>query len=204
MTPMTLTEAEADVWTALAFDDLDAINAAAAVLDRFDVRPPLPSLGASALWYAEQGLAVFRLQPGRKTPLPGSRGCKDATTDLEQVRAWWTEHPEANIGIATGHLVDVIDLDGLEGQLSWLRLVEEPPTIYGKVSTPRPGGGHLYVAAVPGTGNRAGILPSVDYRGTGGYVVAPPSVITEGNGYPGRYEWVRPIDVAAIAAEVAA
>src|ERR1700733_15394213 len=30
-------------------------------------------------------------------------GVQDATNDEAQIRAWWTENPYANIGLATGH-----------------------------------------------------------------------------------------------------
>ena len=34
--------------------------------------------------------------------------------------------------------------------------------------------------------NRAGILPGIDIRGDGGFIVAPPSLHISGN----RYEWI--------------
>ena len=55
-------------------------------------------------------------QPG-KHPL-GSlvpHGVKDATTNRARVLAWWTRHPQANIGLATGHTFDVLDVDGPTG-----------------------------------------------------------------------------------------
>jgi Bifunctional DNA primase/polymerase, N-terminal len=55
-------------------------------------------------------------QPG-KHPL-GSlvpHGVKDATTNRARVLAWWTRYPQANVGLATGHRFDVLDVDGPEG-----------------------------------------------------------------------------------------
>ena len=55
-------------------------------------------------------------QPG-KHPL-GSlvpHGVKDATTNRARILAWWTRHPQANIGLATGHCFDVLDVDGPAG-----------------------------------------------------------------------------------------
>ena len=55
-------------------------------------------------------------QPG-KHPL-GSlvpHGVKDATTNRARILAWWTRHPQANIGLATGHFFDVLDVDGPTG-----------------------------------------------------------------------------------------
>ena len=42
-------------------------------------------------------------------------GVKDATTNRARVLAWWTRHPQANIGLATGHRFDVLDVDGPAG-----------------------------------------------------------------------------------------
>lgn len=160
-----------------------------------------PSLAGAALWYAEQGLHVFPLQPHRKIPHRGSRGCKDATTDRDAISNWWHGEPDSNIGIATGHLIDVIDIDGPEGVHSWAQMIETLPPILGAVSTPRwdeqkqqprlprGGGTHLYIAAT-GDGNAAKIFPGVDYRGLGGYVCAPPSVMPND-----VYRWRRPLEL---------
>ena len=42
-------------------------------------------------------------------------GVKDATCNRARVLAWWTRHPQANIGLATGQLFDVLDVDGPQG-----------------------------------------------------------------------------------------
>jgi Bifunctional DNA primase/polymerase, N-terminal len=42
-------------------------------------------------------------------------GVKDATTNRARVLAWWASHPLANIGLATGHTFDVLDVDGPAG-----------------------------------------------------------------------------------------
>lgn len=157
------------------------------------------ALADAAAWYASRGLPVFPLTPGAKQPLPGSlgccwgshrRGCRDASINADAVRHWWTVHPFANIGLATGHVVDVIDVDGPAGWRAWLDRHGWPPVL-GTVSTPRPGGVHRYVR-VTGRGNGARIAPGVDFRGRGGYVLAPPSWI-RAEGYAGRYAWLAPL-----------
>lgn len=153
------------------------------------------ALANAARWYAAQGIPVFPLMPGEKKPFPGSRGFKDATTDPAQVNRWWTTHPQANIGLPTGGLFDVIDIDGEQGAVSYreLRDTDVIPRIYGKATTGRPCSRHLYIAAT-GDGNSAGVWPGIDYRGAGGYVVAPPSKTTR------RYDWELPLDLAGLKA----
>lgn len=187
-------------------------------IDDTETPAPVPLISA-ALYYADRGLRVFPLSPGTKIPFKGSNGCLDASSNADIVRGWWESTPEANIGIATGHLVDVVDIDGPPGQASrvkhWCYNADcraagsqaQPPTDWthlcehdgvfnaferaciGKVSTPRPGGMHLYIPAQPGASNGARLFDGVDYRGLGGYVVAPPSIITEGPN-PGTYRWI--------------
>lgn len=137
------------------------------------------ALLAGALWYAKGGIAVFPLKPGGKQPAT-THGFKDATTDPDQIRAWWTATPAANIGIPTGHRFDVVDIDLPHGYLSLgeLRGQDLIPEIRGRVITAS-GGAHLYIDPT-GDGNSAGLRPGVDYRGAGGYVVAPPSRTAEG------------------------
>lgn len=153
------------------------------------------ALAAAASWYATQGLPVFPLQPRDKKPFPGSRGFKDATTDAGQIASWWTANPDANIGLPTGGLFDVVDIDGEQGALSYRRILTEDmlPTVYGRATTARARGRHLYIRPT-GDGNGASIMPGIDYRGLGGYVVAPPSITTR------RYDWYVPLDIAALKA----
>jgi hypothetical protein len=155
----------------------------------------------SALDYARRlRLPVLPLRPGSKIPLGGrccdgthENGSTTASTNPAVVARWWREHPAANIGIATGHRVDVIDQDGPEGAISWARIGRAAawPAVLGIVLTVRPEGGgvHRYVAST-GDGNGAKIAPGIDYRGRGGYVVAPPSII-DGR----RYAWALPLDL---------
>lgn len=39
------------------------------------------------------------------------RGSLEATSNEEQVRRWWTETPNANIALATGHGFFAVDID---------------------------------------------------------------------------------------------
>lgn len=158
-----------------------------------------PTLAGAAVWYASAGYPVFPCLPAGSVGIDGRpackrpairTGCHGATTDTARVQGWWTENPDYNIGLATGHQFDVIDIDGLAGLKSWLDLAGAPQ-VTGVVKTPRPGGWHLYLP-VTGRGNRAGMAPGIDYRGVGGYVLGPPSrVITPE--YTGGYRWHRPL-----------
>ena len=63
---------------------------------------------------------VFPCKPD-KTPYT-RHGFKDATTDAEQIRAWWERWPDASIGLPTGLAggVYVVDVDeGHEGTANW-------------------------------------------------------------------------------------
>lgn len=146
-----------------------------------------PRLADSALWYAQHyDWPVFPLKTGQKVPATPN-GFKDATTDTAQIRRWWKAEPRYNIGIPTGIYADVIDVDVPAGTFSWadLRDSDACPDIHGIVATPS-GGSHIYILPT-GEGNRAGWLPGVDFRGHGGYVVAPPSTLDSQDGR--RYRW---------------
>jgi hypothetical protein len=156
-----------------------------------DARPLIyepPSLAGAAIQYAEWGFPVFPLAARSKKPaIPktqGGHGFQDAHTDVERVGRWWSAHPRHNIGVATGHRFDVIDIDSDKGgneSLAKLLAAHRIPTCHGVVSTAG-GGLHLYVEAA-GRGNYAGVEPGVDYRGLGGYVAAPPSTRGETQSY---------------------
>ena len=151
------------------------------------------ALHSAAQWYARRGIAVFPCEPRGKRPLTRN-GFKDATVDLEQITAWWTATPDANIGLPTGISFDVVDIDGPEG-VAAIYYADKPvtlPPVIGVAHTARTGGLHLYIKPT-GRGNKASFMPHVDYRGKSGYVIAPPS--TGGNGH--RYEWTTPLSLEA-------
>lgn len=189
-------EVEAELCSAFAACDWERAADLGTVLDAMEQQQRTASLLSAALWYAEQGLRVFPCQPGLKIPFARTRGVHEATTDEQRIRSWWEQHPQANVAIATGHLVDVVDYDGEQAHAAWGDRFGETWSrfkVLGTVSTPRPGGLHVYVPA-SGRGNRAGLVPGVDYRGLGGYVLAPPSVLDDQTGqYAGRYRFLRPL-----------
>src|SRR4029450_12030998 len=67
-------------------------------------------------------------------------GVKDATCNRARLLAWWPRHPQANIGLATGHRFDVLDVDGPEGQAAMRALAAEYG-FGGSGAAGRPGGG---------------------------------------------------------------
>jgi hypothetical protein len=126
-------------------------------------------------------------------------GVKEATTNRARVLAWWTRQPQANIGLACGHRFDVLDVDGPIGAQA-IRAFAGQHDLESSGPLVRTGGGgwHYYLAAT-GLGNaRPRNLPQVDWRGRGGYVVAPPSRHRSGH----SYTWVAGRDLDTPLAEV--
>jgi hypothetical protein len=127
-------------------------------------------------------------------------GVKDATTNRARVLAWWTRHPQANIGLACGHRFDVLDIDGPAGAQVIRTLAAEHGLQSSGPLVRTGGGGWHYYLAPTGLGNVQVGLTRVDWRGRGGYVVAPPS--RHASGHP--YQWVIGRDLETPLAEVPA
>ena len=154
-----------------------------------------PNLASAASRLTLKGLYVFPLTPGTKIPRKGTRGYRDATREVDVVRAWWQRWPDANIGIATGKASGlwVLDVDPRHGGDETLASLERdhgplPATIMS--ATPR-GGRHYYFRwddSIPEIRNSTGrVAEGVDVLAEGGSAVAPPSVIAG----VGRYAWSR-------------
>jgi putative DNA primase/helicase len=146
----------------------------------------------AALGYARAGVAVLQLCG--KVPYPGTHGLKDATTDLETIRKWWKERPDANVGIPTGSTTKrfVLDVDPRhDGDASLAALeAQYGPLPNTRVSRTGTGGRHFVFKLLDGQAvkNSAGKLaPGLDIRGEGGYVAVPPSIHPE-TGV--AYEWL--------------
>lgn len=136
----------------------------------------MPSLVKYALRYAALGLPVFPCIPGDKRPLT-PHGFKDASTDPDVIAAWWQRWPDANVAAPTGVLFDVVDVDSLDALAALEVALGMPDELFddhlGIANTPH---GWHFLRPVSGRGNGANVIvPGVDYRGDGGYVVLPPS-----------------------------
>jgi hypothetical protein len=148
-----------------------------------------------ALWYREKmNFSVFPVIPGGKKPLIPWQKYQSEHATSEQIIAWWTETPKANIGIITGRIsgVDVIDIDSEDGRKNIEPFLSDSflaPT----VNTPR-GGLHYYCIHQEGSTNKAGVIGGTDFRGEGGYVVAPPSM----NGNGKHYRWEENLKIGIV------
>ena len=148
----------------------------------------LPVQGA-ALAFAKAGIPVFPCVPEGKHPLTPT-GFRDASRDLEQVWAWWTRWPSANIGMPTGSTsgIDVVDIDVTKTDAGFAAF--ERATAAGlvdgelaRVRTPS-GGMHVYFAASADRPQRCWQAANahIDFRGHGGYVIVPPSTLATDTG----------------------
>lgn len=159
------------------------------------------SLGEAALGYAENcGVPVFPLygthngqcdcgdpeciSPGKH---PRVRWKEEATTDSDQIRAWWEQWPNSNIGMPTGSRSSywAVDIDPPDGDRAFEELRNSYPDLpMVPAQTTGRLGKHLFFQHHKGIRN--GILaPHVDIRGDGGYVVLAPSRHITGR----TYEW---------------
>jgi len=73
----------------------------------------------AALEYADRGWKVFPLRPNTKKPIHDG-GFHNGTTDATQIELWWSEHPNANIGlnlVASGLVA--VDVDAYKTECEW-------------------------------------------------------------------------------------
>jgi Bifunctional DNA primase/polymerase, N-terminal/Primase C terminal 1 (PriCT-1) len=167
-----------------------------------------PRCLSSALAFASRGLPVFPLHavvkmdgrnqyvcgcgkldcdsPG-KHPLGrvAPNGFKDATTDKAKITHWFNCCPDANLGVATGHVV-VVDVDPRNGGDESLQRLElhhgELPQTWRSLT----GGGGEHAFFAPPAGSQIGgfdLARGIDLKAAGGYVVAPPSLHLSGRNY---------------------
>lgn len=145
----------------------------------------MSALGEAALGLARHGLHVLPCKPLGKIPLTAWK--TSATTDEAQIRAWWTQWPEANPAIACGPSGLVVADDDQAGEFERLCADHNQPVPDTfKVATAK--GTHHWFRQP--TGQRTGCRVKVggrllDVRGDGGYVMAPGAIHETGVVYTG-------------------
>ena len=151
------------------------------------------SPSAAACRYAEAGIPVFPCVTGGKRPLT-KRGFHEASTEPRQVARWWARWPRANIGMPTGQIsgLEVVDVDvhgAIRGFAAFELARREGLTDRWAAFIRTPSGGvHAYYPADPELVQPSWQVPraGIDFRGSGGYVIVPPSIIATNAG-PSAY-----------------
>jgi hypothetical protein len=149
----------------------------------------MSALRRAALALASRGLQVFPCIPKGKTPAT-SHGLLDASCDPAVLERWWAQGPDNNVAVACGSAsgIFIVDVDGPEAEAELRALETINGTLPATVEAITGKGRHIYFKMPPDTDIRnsaSKIAPGVDVRGTGGYVLAPPSVHPSG----ARYCW---------------
>lgn len=125
------------------------------------------------------GFRVFPLIPGDKKPAV-SRFPIVATSDEIQIRSWWNDKPDCNIGISTSGFV-VVDVDTKKGRHAFDNFKnmggDELNTFTVRTAT---GGLHCYYRG-PNSKLAVNVVPAIDIRSHGGFVVGPGSVTSSAN-----------------------
>lgn len=157
--------------------------------------PDVNTLYRAAKGFVAQGQPVFPCRSTgekAKTPLT-RRGFQDASLHVPTIKKWWQNNRDAAIGIPTGIVWDVLDVDvkaDVDGRVH-LPMLQRLGLLDGckfVVRTPS-GGWHLYFKAAQGLTNSANATLGLDVRTLGGYVLAAPSYL-QTEDYEGAYEFV--------------
>lgn len=133
-----------------------------------------------ALKYSQKGLSVIPIAKD-KTPLVPWKEYQERRATEDEIKQWWVKSPNANVGIVTGKIsgITVLDCDSTEA-------IEAFQSIYKgyTVTAQTPRGVHYYFQYKEGTRNTVKIKGiDLDLRSEGGYVVAPPSISSDGLPY---------------------
>lgn len=149
-----------------------------------------PDMLTAALAYAARGWKVFPCKPEAKTPLT-QQGFKDATTDPDQIRAWWSGAPDANIGLnLEGSGLTAIDADTYKPECEWetVRAAQQVPATLTQRSAR--GGTHFIFKTEPGARYVGTAGEGVDVKHKG-YILLHPSRFGGGT-----YQWQNDAPIA--------
>jgi hypothetical protein len=147
----------------------------------------MPSTLEAALEYYEMGLSVIPLKKDKR-PLISWLPYQQKRASTDEIREWWNKYPQANVGIVTGAISDIIVLD-CDSQEAIDSFRSRYKGLTPVAKTPR--GMHFYFKYEEGIRNtvKIGNL-DMDLRGEGGYVVAPPSINGDGKKYTWHLDFV--------------
>lgn len=142
-----------------------------------------------ALAYAALGWSVVPVRAPEKVPAEAWLRYQSMPADANKIRSWFDQNPSFGVGLVMGATVGLIalDFDGEEGMA--LRAQWEARGMpIGPTSLTGSGGCHMLFRH-PGrrVPTRKKVVPGLDVRGDGGFIVAPPSLHGVEDKATGRY-----------------
>lgn len=151
----------------------------------------------SALYYSQNlGFSVIPISRD-KTPLIAWEIFQKQKASPKEIMEWYLKWPDAQVGIITGSISGffAVDLDAMSSMPELEPYIPDS-LIMPTVETPR-GGRHFYFNYPKDQEirNANSILPKVDIRGEGGFVVAPPSMNGNGKGW----KWASGLKITDVA-----
>ncbi len=138
----------------------------------------------AALRLLKSGKSVVPVCRATKKPLVEWKSYQNRPPTEEQVKAWWTQWPDANVALITGIIsgLVVVDCDS-EGATD--HFIESYPDAKDTLRVQTGRGQHFYFKFEESIRNDAGKLLGlgIDIRGEGGFVIVPPSLHVNGKSY---------------------
>jgi len=150
----------------------------------------------------DRGWNIFPVEPNGKRPVVVRVGTDEEgkpfdvrmswkeyeynRVNKEQIESWYKTYPDCNWGVICGKIsnICVVDIDGQNGVESLKKFHPEMDTI-STLTAATPHGWHLFFEH-PGVPVKSfPILPNVDVKADGGYVVVAPSATADG-----VYRWI--------------
>ena len=138
--------------------------------------------GVARRYAGALGWSVFPVRTDKRPAIGSWEPYQSRQPSDAELEDWFGNSSEpAGVAVVTGAISKtvVVDVDGTDGEMS-VRDLKLPRTV-----TAITGKGRHYYFRHPGgrVGNAVRLLPGVDVRGDGGYVVAPPSRHASGRHY---------------------
>ena len=160
----------------------------------------------AALQYQKQGISIFPCNPyPTKTKKDGSLfqnkqpylsfiPYRDRLPTEDEIKQWWTKWPNAMIGCITGEVPNNLTVIDIDSEEAYKALQEYIPESYITRIAKSPKGYHLYFKYFEGPPNDSDIIknviPKIDCRTNGGYIIMPPSINLDNGARPVAYTWL--------------
>jgi len=145
---------------------------------------------ALAFAYKSRGWSVIPVDK-RKIPVIPWKQFQTRMATNEEIKSWWQQYPDAQVGIVTGWLsnLTVVDIE-VDGDFNLIQ--DETYTV-------KTGGGgrHLYFEYDSSFQNMVRVLDNVDIRSEGGYVVAAGSETQKG-----AYEVLKDVETSVMSSSI--